>query len=167
MRRRPIRSLVPWSINEIEEMKREHAAIAARLKKKAKPTPLSDEIDILTDDNPLLDVASVFVDTIDLVNNLCEAHNYVMDRLDEIPAGDSNFASEAGIDEFIITNKDVSSLTNTINNIECNLLVINVPDEQNKPSSATIDQFSKLCYERMLYMIAKADILKSSILYPK
>ncbi len=117
---------------KFEEMKREHAAIAARLKKKAKPTPLSDEIDILTDDNPLLDVASVFVDTIDLVNNLCEAHNYVMDRLDSIPSGDSNFVNEAGIDEFIITNKDVSSLTDTINNVECNLLVINVPDELRK-----------------------------------
>lgn len=137
---------------KFEEMKREHAAIAARLKKKAKPTPLSDEIDILTDDNPLLDVASVFVDTIDLVNNLCEAHNYVMDRLDEIPAGDSNFASEAGIDEFIITNKDVSSLTNTINNIECNLLVINVPDEQKQ---------AFLSYNRPIFKI----VLRKNVIY--
>ncbi|KAK8887605.1 hypothetical protein M9Y10_038656 [Tritrichomonas musculus] len=47
-------------------------------------------------------------------------------------SGDSNFTVEPGLNDIFIRNNMITQITDTISNIECNILLLNIPEDKNE-----------------------------------
>ncbi|KAK8853643.1 hypothetical protein M9Y10_017204 [Tritrichomonas musculus] len=92
------------------------------------------------------------IDTNDFVKN-SEIDSIISNKITEIqPSGESNFTIQPGINDFFIENKYISHKSETINGLECNLLVIDIPNNRKQ-------QF--LSFNRPIFKI----VLRKNVIY--
>ncbi|KAK8890694.1 hypothetical protein M9Y10_035479 [Tritrichomonas musculus] len=88
----------------------------------------------------------------DFVKN-SEIDSIISNKITEIqPSGESNFTIQPGINDFFIENKYISHKSETINGLECNLLVIDIPNNRKQ-------QF--LSFNRPIFKI----VLRKNVIY--